>query len=619
MQQQCLKGYEYFVGVVADGDPKITITKKPPAGADPKSLPDGIVRFNDGRGGYISKNCGEGKPVLSALPTSPIFPAGYVAPNTVGNFYPDTGITADSGSGSLLPGGALQNASLQYLNPTEGVQLSSDFTPTYEQPSIGDIDKQIQNAAQQNIEADPALRDNAFQMRLCQQQGTCEMGTLESENPLSTEQQLRGQAQQAVQKDYFSAIKGAYGPSYAVDPIGDASVARVSQGDWGARYYDNDTGQPFLGRAAFDSAPTIITSNGTGYSTAGSVSEWGGAMQDSIDSPTKFNALESEYMDHGATPNSYMLTKEGTEVITHGACPTCDKIVPLEGFGAVRAQGDAVYGVDSIKAQVADITGGKVQFDSPSSWPQQTVDGLSHAPAAGLTQLPSSIRADGISNVADQLSKYSPEYWQNSNPVTIYTYGSATIGPPINAGGYHDSRGFIWVNGSGLDAGSPIYNPQGFDVAINHELAHLNSTQLFGSNLRYGYSVYGPQYGYAYAGESGNAAIADGKLGVSTRPEGFIRDYGYRGGIDEDQATVVDSMFRNYGAVEQAAQTDGTLATKVALAKQGFSNMSNGVMNDAYWQNLKPIDPAFTLQPSVPTQFGHWMNIYFLSLQNQVQ
>ena len=219
----------------------------------------------------------------------------------------------NSESGSLVPGGALQNIPFQNPASTEGVQLSSEFTPS----SIGDIDRQIQTDAQQNIQNDPALRDNSFQMRLCQQQGSCEMGTLESSNPWSTEQQLRGEAQQAVQKDYFSAIKGAYGPGYAVDPLGDASVARVSQADWGARYYDNDTGQPFLGKQSFDSAPTIIASDGKSFPTAGPISEWGGAMQDTIDSPNKFNALESEYMDHGATPNSYMLTVPKLSLTEH--------------------------------------------------------------------------------------------------------------------------------------------------------------------------------------------------------------------------------------------------------------------------------------------------------------
>ena len=481
---------------------------------------------------------------------------------------------------------------------TEGVQLSSEFTPS----SIGDIDRQIQTDALQNIQNDPALRDNAFQMRLCQQQGTCEMGTLESSNPWSTEQQLRGEAQQAVQKDYFSAIKGAYGPGYAVDPLGDASVARVSQSDWGARYYDNDTGQPFLGKQSFDSAPTIIKGDGSGFSMSGSVSAWEGAMQDSIDSPTKFNALEAEYFDRGNTPNTYTPTVEGNEVIAHGACPTCDKLVPRDGFNAVRLHGDVVYGTADTAIAVKDMTGGKVMFDPPYSFPSETDVWPRNATSFDFTQLSSADRAAAINAVAQDIEKYPPSYWQNANPVNVYTYGytpeatERALSSGVVTGGYSDeSRSEIWLNGSKLDPNNKVFDPAAFSTTIHHELAHYNDAQLFGSDAKFAYAVYGPQYGSAYGGQSGLDAQLSGKF---ERQEGFAREYGYVGGIGEDKATVVESMFRNYGAVETAMQTDTALAAKVALAKQGFSNISNGDMDDAYWKNLKPISPNFALPPT---------------------
>lgn len=612
LKQQCLKGYEYWVGISRYGQDEIVITKKPPANAKEESLPPGVVRYNDGRGGYVSLTCKEGTSVRDTIPLGTVLHPGSLDPATLPtakSMLGNNGVYSNPAAGtiappdsSLLSGGAMENVPYRNPAPTEGVQLSSDFTPTNEPPSVKAIDEQIQTDAQANIENDPTLRDNAFQMRLCQQQGTCDVGTLESNNSLSTEQQLRSQSQQAVQKDYASAIQNAYGPDYQVNAIGDASVARVSQSDWGARYYDTDTGQSFLGKAAWEAGPTIITSEGQGFSTDAPASQWQSAMQETIDSPTKFNTLEAEYMDHGATPNAYMLTTNGTEVITHGACPTCDKIVPLDGYDAVRAQGDSVYGVDAIKSQVADLTGGKVNFDSPSSFPEQNNVSVYRMPDA-LTQLPIAERAAAISIVEQELEKYPPTYWQNANPVTVYTYGytpeaiAQTASAGQFVGGWADRYSQqVWLNGTEVNPANGLGGTQNLAATIDHELTHYNDAQLFGSDAQYAYGVYGPQYGTAYAGQSGWEAQLSGKF---ERPEGFARDYGYLRGIKEDQATVVESMFANYPAVEQAMQTDGTLAAKVDLAKQGFYNMSTGVMNDAYWQNLKPINPNYALPPMI--------------------
>lgn len=420
------------------------------------------------------------------------------------------------------------------------------------------------------------------------------MGTLESSNPLSTEQQLRAQAQQAVRKDYLEAIRNAYGPDYAIKPLGDASVANVYNPDWGARYYDAETGAAFLKSGIGDEMPTILTSSGQAFSTEEPLSGWQRAMENTIDSPSKFNVFESEYFDSGNTPKAYELVTEGAEVVARGECDACSKIVPTDAYAAIRQQGDYVHGVDDIRARISESTYGRVHFDNPDSWPQRLFYETPIPPNA-LTQVSSADRASAITVIANEIDKYPSEFWENAKAVTIYTYGDSYGSVAKTAGWSAGAEGYIFVNAS-LNTLDPSF----FSTIIDHELAHYNEASLFPSEKIWGTSVYGPQYGYVYAGESGAQSISLSKLGIiHERPEGFADTYGYRGGIHEDQATVVHSMFRNYSAVQTAAQTDPALAVKVDLVKQGYASMSDGVMNDEWWQNLKPTDMRFSLQQPI--------------------
>lgn len=600
VEKQCLPGYEYAIGL-NEGLPFVVTVKTPPPSANPTTLPPGVVHWSDGRGGYVSLPCKEGKPVLAALPAGTVIAAGAISPYS-------QPLQISTGNGTFenpaaIPG--LQNAPT--VGPTTVVSESSSYANNPEltapQKSVAEIDQQIQDQAQQNIQQDPAVKNNAFQYRLCQQSGACDVGTLESGNPLSQEQQLREEAQRAVRQDTFKAIGDVYGSNAVVATTPDYATSRVAEASGALRFYDNESSQAFLQQASGDSFPEIITGDGKAYPTSEPVSDWVGAMQSAIDSPQKFQTFESQFFDNGSTPVSYQLSEpvltsagETSQVTVDAKAPDGSvKLIPRDAYEAVRMQGDVESGALQAVKRIYETTGGKLAVDAPYLFPSETILPSQEVPISSLTPLSSVDRAVALDALSQELSKYPPKYWENSDAAFVYTFGQNPSAPPIGPNGatVHDFN-YIWLKGT-----NAIQNPSEFSTAINHELAHFNEVQLFGSDAKWGEAIYGPQYGNAYLGQSGSEAI-QAKMSSPERPEGFARDYGYFGGVKEDEAAVVEKMFENYPAVEDAAKTDPVLASKVTLAKQGFYNMSNGTMNDTYWTNLQPIDPLYKLPPPTP-------------------
>jgi len=358
--------------------------------------------------------------------------------------------------------------------------------------------------------------------------------------------------------------------------------------------FDADSGRIFLSKTGKD-FPTLYNANGEAAVTSKDSESWTKSLP-ALDTPEKFSAFEGLYFDKGSVPDRYTpinlsglptYDEDGNET---GKSPDerlvgaiqgkQEQVVSRDAYDAVRAQGDVANGTDRLIERVRVATEGKVQFDSPSSFAKEEGINDRHTPTDLLSPLSSEKRAQVLAAIEREVEKYPQSYWENAKPLMIYTYG----GQLDQVGGGYASKDRIWINGRA----DQDFIPRAFQ----HELAHYNDTRTFVSNEQFATKVYGDSYGKAYGGASGAEAIARGKFDWGA-PEGFARTYGYEGGISEDKATIVETMFMNYPYVEEVAKTDTVFAQKVQIIKDGFYQTTGGAMNDAYWQNLKPIDPSY--------------------------
>lgn len=590
--QPCLNGYEYQIDIGAGGNVRIRVVTKPVANADPTTLPLGIVHYVDMQGRHRLAPCKKGAGIWNSIAQSPKVPHIDAllrgSDSGISSSYPSDGGYYVSPSDPSVVGGTTNS------NPNH------DPTQLFSNP----ISPAIEGGAQTNESI--YLSSKGSPPILCYQQGSCgEVGIIET--------------------NYSPPVVQEPVPAQSGVESGNLALGRPSIQFAGAppegeiTYYDPDTGKPFLHRAPNDLQPTLIA-EGKVFSTAGPIAGWEEAMRTTLDTPTKFIAFESEYFDNGSKPTSFTLTEpvSATDQDMQEAIVTAtdsagnEKSVPRVAYDAVQWHGEITHGAIETYQRVYDATGGKVTMGSSIWFPQETGTEIYKNPGA-LTPLTSGDHVSALRAIEQEVQKYPPEYWQNANRVLVTTYGytpSAENRAVANGKiiGGHSGSGEIWLNGSHLNSSSKIYSPTDYSSLVHHEFGHNNEVRLFGSDERWATEVYGPQYGSAYAGKSGYDAQVSGKF---ERPEGFARDYGHLGGIKEDQATVVESMFTNYSAVKRATATDPTLAAKVALVKTGYANMSNGAMDDAYWLNLKPIDPNFVLPPTpTPGFFQRLFNVF---------
>ena len=141
-----------------------------------------------------------------------------------------------------------------------------------------------------------------------------------------------------------------------------------------------------------------------------------------------------------------------------------------------------------------------------------------------------------------------------------------------------------------MDANLLSRNELWFMRMSYHELGH-GFDQVFPPDTEWAKSMYGDNYGRAYAGAHGVQVFSN----ASEFPIGFARPYGYTGGISEDKATVFESMFTNYRAMQEAAKSDLTLATKMQMVQDSFLSASNGAMDQAWWDRQTPLNPNYTV------------------------
>gem|GEM_PF-4160682 len=248
--------------------------------------------------------------------------------------------------------------------------------------------------------------------------------------------------------------------------------------------------------------------------------------------------------------------------------------------------------------KIGTITSGKVGFFSPTSDPDDVLNEKGISSELTAPTLAQYQRL--LTEVAEETAKYPTSFWQNAVPVRIASFVTVPDSAITNSGGVVfdattntprlvDGAATMWIN----PANSSITIAKTFQ----HEFEHAEDS-LFPSNEIWGQTVYGRNYTNSYGIPPSNT-LQNPTYNRSERPSGFVSDYGYVYGPEEDKATTVEMMFTNYPAIEQAAAQEPALAAKVQMIKNAFNAASNGVMDDSYWNDLIPIDSNAELVPVI--------------------
>lgn len=263
---------------------------------------------------------------------------------------------------------------------------------------------------------------------------------------------------------------------------------------------------------------------------------------------------------------------------TFDAAPTvksaANAVVAEESYAPVVP----VY-LKSISDEISKLTQGKVKIASlhrPSndSISKLVIEKL-NTKFSGMVDLSEPGEVEMFELLKAELAKYPSEYWSKSKTLYLYTSTLKNLGK-LDGFSVYD---VLWIRGRAK-----------LDSTIHHELAHANG-ELFPSAVEWSKNVYASSADTVYT--EGKAVFDASKY---VRIEGFASTYaGTAAG--EDIAETVGLLFENPQKFAAAAQYDPVLAKKIAVVKESLAAASGGVMNDAYWASLKPINPNYIFEP----------------------
>lgn len=357
-------------------------------------------------------------------------------------------------------------------------------------------------------------------------------------------------------------------------------------------YYDTVDGTPFMQQKSGD-APILVRANGAPVQT--SRLESTGWIYDTaliLDRADKFDLFEEALIGQGWKIRDMHLlddvTVQGTNVF--GQSVTLSRDV-VEG---VRAVGLGVYDLDAMVSRINNHTGGHVEingikeFPSPEQYLFSHEHGWVHPYQLSLNTVRTQARLMEILTV--EIEKYPSAFWDTVGYSKIYTYdykaGSVGLTNMVLGLGSRGQVPEMWL--------LPVDSPSSMSMAatFHHELQHVVD-RFFPAD-----DVWATTMDYANTQSWRSSALA----WLDIAPRGYARGYGYRGGAVEDKATLVELMFHDYPALSQRAANDPVLAKKINAAKEVFSELSNGQMNDAYWANLRPMSEQNVL---IATESGN--------------
>ncbi len=197
-----------------------------------------------------------------------------------------------------------------------------------------------------------------------------------------------------------------------------------------------------------------------------------------------------------------------------------------------------------------------------------------------------------LAKLEHRLSHYPIEFLRNSKLSTIYLRNLTEFKTRDDR-----TNKDVWVGIGGISTGLGIV-VSSIDWSLDHEIFHAADVadKLENDNSDWIQRAHNGIDVYRNA-DGAKAVLA--REGNGLRPQNFASDYGRAGGVDEDQATVAEMMLRNsneYNLLNQWSQREPALKAKVDMTKEFYSRMSDGLMDETFWNDLsqgKTINQAY--------------------------
>ncbi len=346
--------------------------------------------------------------------------------------------------------------------------------------------------------------------------------------------------------------------------------------------------------------PVIITSNGTEVQTSAKAGPW--MDQLSKLSPAEFDKFERYYFGHPSNAgydfvDPVTFTSGGpNSVVVNSFDSSLSKVIPRNVYDAIRIAGDKANGTDKAVQIIHRVTGGKVQFDSPQTLPNDVFNptinnsNINYTSPETMTPALSSQRADIARVVMEVVYKYPPQFWETVPTIQTYAFTYRPDMPKPDTAGYqayHSTNGLSNAQSSTVFLNTAIYEGPFSDNAVAtvaHEFQHAFDRVLFPDGYSgYCRAVYSDPSCAVYPGEKGASL-----LGYNQPQRGFITAYGMTGPW-EDIADISAKMITDPKGLQQLMKNDPELARKVNYIQRQFWVATRGAVSADFWQNTPDI------------------------------
>lgn len=219
------------------------------------------------------------------------------------------------------------------------------------------------------------------------------------------------------------------------------------------------------------------------------------------------------------------------------------------------------------------------------------------------TPLITAEKRDVLSWLRGELAKYPPNFYQHFHTLKKFQVfndiyiGEDLVGGYVNDPGSFDSASSAYKEVDRIILAKKIgflnvnnffgwTNDDNFKKTFHHELLHF--TDFFSFVFKEGGIGNWPSSkpGDPFSGYVGDKYKSFERRHLFSPPAGFIRVYGMKN-IFEDRATVAEVLLTDPKRLKKMTINDPLLSKKVADLKQRFYKISNGKMDEQYWQDLE--------------------------------
>ncbi len=214
-----------------------------------------------------------------------------------------------------------------------------------------------------------------------------------------------------------------------------------------------------------------------------------------------------------------------------------------------------------------------------------------------------------LEELNEQLAKYPLSFIKNSGLRELYIFNSYKSYYGVPVGGQYSWDGMVLLGNDIVGS----FDHELFHCADDADGESFEEDFVMGNeNSAWKLVAHGEKY--EHVKDKDRVATIKNGLKKFSRPEGFASRYGKLGGIEEDQATIAEFMFRRYKDMMIWAQKEPALAVKIELTKAFYYRLSGGKMDEQYWQDIangkKINDKYWEQKKSSPPKFSEKVQRY---------